>query len=413
MGPRETLKNESDIKQAFCPVDDALSASEARYRRLFEAAQDGILIIDADTGRITDVNPFLVDMLGYVYKDFIGKELWRFGPFKDIRANKSVFQDLIRNGYIRYEHLPLETRDGRRIEVEFISNVYQVGQKRTIQCNIRDNSQRKQMEKTNLLFETQLKQAQKMAAIATLAGGIAHQFNNALTVIAGGLSMLEEDVQFKETDSYIQGMKKSADQMCRMIRELLAYARGGKYKVETMSLRDLVRDSLPSIKSVVKPSIVMEIDLPADLPQIRTDKDQTQMALLAILANASEAIETQGLIRIICRKEVMTDEKVNAFAGLVPGIYVSLTVRDNGKGMDEETRSRVFEPFFTTHLPGRGLGMAAVYGMVKNHDGWISIESQVNQGTTVSVYLPAVGLMEETTMLSQSPMQKAQQGSTY
>jgi signal transduction histidine kinase len=109
----------------------------------------------------------------------------------------------------------------------------------------------------------------------------------------------------------------------------------------------------------------------------------------------------------------MTDESVKAFTGLQPGIYVSLIVEDNGKGMNEETRSRVFEPFFTTHFPGRGLGMAAVYGIVKNHDGWISIESQVNKGTTVCICLPAVGSMEGSSILSQLPIKKAQRGRSF
>ena len=413
MESRKDLIHKSEAGPASNSVDDALRVSEASYRRLFETAKDGILIIDADTGRITDVNPFLVNMLGYDRENFIGKALWRFGPFKDIRASKLAFQDLVINGYIRYEHLPLETRDGRRIEVEYISNVYQVGQKRTIQCNIRDNSQRKQAEKTRRRLESQLKQAQKMAAIAALAGGIAHQFNNALTTITGGLELLKEDGCHPETARYLQYMKKAADKMSRLTRHLLAYARGGKYNPETMRLSDLVTSSLPLFKSVVKPSITIETDLPSGLPQILADRDQLQMALLAILANASEAIETQGLIRISCRKEVMTNERVKAFAGLAPGNYVSLSVKDNGKGMDEETRTRVFEPFFTTHFQGRGLVMAAVYGMVKNHDGWISIESEVDQGTAVCIYLPAVDAMEETTMLSRLPRQKIQQGASF
>lgn len=414
MGPRKTLNTESKIKQALCPVDNALNESEVRYRSLFETARDGILIIDADTGRITDANPFLVDMLGYVREDFIGKAVWRFGPFKDIRASKSAFGDLIRNGYIRYEHLPLESKDGRRIEVEFISNLYQVGDKRTIQCNIRDISQRKQAEKASLLIETQLKQAQKMAAIATLAGGIAHQFNNALTVFTGGLGMLEAEDGYQDTGRYLSLMKDAADKMSRLTRQLLAYARGGKYSLETMLLSNLVRSSMPLLNSTFKPSIIVETDLPAALPQIRADRDQMQMALRAILANASEAIETDGVIRITCRKEVMTDERVKNFAGLRPGVYVSLTIADNGKGMDTQTRDRVFEPFFTTHFPGRGLGMASVYGIVKNHDGWISIESEVNQGTVVCIYLPAVGYMEEATVISQLPInKKAQQGSSF
>ena len=412
MGPRKTFKTESQFKHASCPVDHALSMSEERYRRLFETAQDGILIIDADTGRITDANPFLADMLGYVREDFVGKAIWGFGPFKDIRASKSAFQELMRNGYIRYDHLPLESREGRTIEVEFICNLYQVGDKRTIQCNIRDISQRKQAEKASLINESQLKQAQKLATIATLAGGVAHQFNNALTVFTGCLSMIEAEARYQENGMYLELMKKAADNMSRLTRQLLAYARGGKYSLETMLLSDLVRSSMPLFKSVLKPSIVIETQLPSDLPQISADRGQINMALRAILANASEAIETQGVVRISCRKEVMTDMRVKAFAGLRPGIYVSLTIEDSGKGMDAETCDRVFEPFFTTYFPGRGLGMAAVYGMVKNHGGWISIESKVNQGTVVCIYLPAVDCREEATMLSQRPMKKAQQGSS-
>lgn len=380
------------IKSPSNPVEDALKASEVSYRRLFETAQDGILIIDADTGRISDVNPFLVDLLGYSRKDFIDKALWNFGPFKDIRANKSAFEDLMRNGYIRYEHLPLETKDGRRIEVEFISNTYQVGRKQTIQCNIRDISQRKEYERNRNRLESQLKQAQKMAAVAALAGGVAHLFNNELTIITSGLNLLEENGINQETDEYLQLMAMAVDRMSCLTRELLAYARGGKYRIETILLSDLVRESLLLLRPLFKKSITIETEIPADLPSIQANKAQMQMALNAILTNASEAVETQGLIRIIGRKEAMTDERVKHFSGLAPGIYASLTVEDNGKGMGEETRNRVFEPFFTTHFPGRGLGMAAVYGIVKNHDGWISVESQLGMGTIVKVRLPALAV---------------------
>jgi signal transduction histidine kinase len=315
--------------------------------------------------------------------------LWRFDPFKDVQANQSAFQDLMRNGYIRYEHLPLETKDGRRIEVEFISNVYQVGRQRTIQCNIRDNSQRKHVENTRLRFQAQREQAQKMAAVASLAGGIAHQFNNALTVITGGLDLLAANGSHQSMDEHVQPMKSAADRMARLTRQLLAYARGGKYNTKAIFLSDLVGEILPLVRPLIKPSIVVEAKLPSNLPPILADRDQMQMILHAVLANASEAIETQGRIRIACRMERMTDERVSAFSGLVPGLYISLAVADNGKGMDDETRRRVFEPFFTTHFPGRGLGMAAVYGIVKNHDGWIVIDSQVDQGTSVCIYLPA------------------------
>jgi PAS domain S-box-containing protein len=127
-------------------VEEALEESETRYRRLFETAQDGILILDAETGRIDDVNQFLIDMLGYPHEEFLGKKLWDIGPFRDIQESRSAFRELKEKEYIRYEHLPLETGDGRQIAVEFVSNVYLVNHKKVIQCNIRDITERKQAE---------------------------------------------------------------------------------------------------------------------------------------------------------------------------------------------------------------------------------------------------------------------------
>ncbi len=127
--------------------EEALKISETRYRRLFETAQDGILILDAETGQIADVNPFLVEMLGYSYADFLGKRLWEIGPFKNINASKASFLELQDKGYVRYEDLPLEAKDGRQIAVEFVSNVYLVNHHKVIQCNIRDITERKLIEK--------------------------------------------------------------------------------------------------------------------------------------------------------------------------------------------------------------------------------------------------------------------------
>ncbi len=127
-------------------ADEALKRSETRYRRLFETAQDGIVLLDADTGQILDINPFLLEMLGYSHKDFLGKKLWEIGPFSDIAASKLRFTELQTKGYVRYEHLPLETKDGHLIDVEFVSNVYLVDKEKIIQCNIRDITLRKQAE---------------------------------------------------------------------------------------------------------------------------------------------------------------------------------------------------------------------------------------------------------------------------
>src|SRR5207237_516549 len=135
-------------------VQKALNASEIRYRRLFESAQDGILILDAKSGMITDVNPYLIQLLGRTRNEFLGKKLWEIGLFQDAKKSKSAFRELQRDGYIRYEDLPLETGDGRYIDVEFVSNRYKAGGVKVIQCNIRDITARKHAEVEKAVLET-------------------------------------------------------------------------------------------------------------------------------------------------------------------------------------------------------------------------------------------------------------------
>ena len=138
------------IKKVKTFVEPSPEVSELRYRRLFEAAQDGILILDAKTGAITDVNPFLIDMLGYSREEFMGKKLWEVGAFKDIQASREAFEVLQKDKYIRYKDLPLKAKDGHLVSVEFVSNVYTVGREKVIQCNIRNITERKQAEHESL-----------------------------------------------------------------------------------------------------------------------------------------------------------------------------------------------------------------------------------------------------------------------
>ena len=134
------------IEKEKGPAEVMLRESESRYRRLFETAKDGILLLDAVSGQITDVNPFLIELLGYSYKEFIGKSLWEIGPFKDIAASQTAFRELRQKKYIRYDELPLETKTGERVDVEFVSNLYEVNGQKVIQCNIRDISERKRIK---------------------------------------------------------------------------------------------------------------------------------------------------------------------------------------------------------------------------------------------------------------------------
>ena len=240
-------------------------------------------------------------------------------------------------------------------------------------------------------LQNQLQQTQKMEAVGTLAGGIAHQFNNALYAITGNIDLLEMDFLDNENVSdYAKEMKTSTHRMTQLTAQLLAYARGGRYQTKTISLSDFVKETLPLVKHTIDSAIQVDTDLPCNILNVNADLTQLQMVLSAVLANSSEAIEGEGHIRIACRNKMIKNDTVGGYPGLKTGNYACLTVTDNGKGMNEETGNRVFEPFFTTKFEGRGLGMAAAFGIVKNHDGLISVDSELGQGTIVKIYLPAV-----------------------
>jgi CheY-like chemotaxis protein len=185
-------------------------------------------------------------------------------------------------------------------------------------------------------------------------------------------------------------MNNAAQRMVHLTNQLLAYARGGKYWPTNISLSEFVEETLPMIQQKIGPAIGVKTNLSNDILNVEADMTQMHMVLSAVLINAAEAIEGQGQIIIrTSNKEI--DEGIAKYnPGLKPGRYSCLTVQDNGKGMDAETKRKIFEPFFTRKFQGRGLGMAAVYGIVKNHGGWISVESQLGKGTVVRIYLPAV-----------------------
>lgn len=237
-------------------------------------------------------------------------------------------------------------------------------------------------------IQARLQEAQKMEAIATLAGGIAHEFNNALCTVIPNIDLLKTKVpDNEEIDKHTQPIQRSAERMAHLTRQFLAYARGGKYRSQQISLNTFVQDTLPFVKHVTKADIVVETDLTEDSCYVEADLTQLQMVLLALMVNAAEATESAGYIRLTTRREEIDGEFAKGHPDLKPGSYVSLTIEDNGSGMSEETRMRVFEPFFTTKFQGRGLGMAAVYGIVKNHDGLVMVDSELGKGTVVRIYL--------------------------
>jgi signal transduction histidine kinase/CheY-like chemotaxis protein len=251
---------------------------------------------------------------------------------------------------------------------------------------IRTESERSDLEKSRL--SARLQQAQKMEAIATLAGGVAHQFNNALAVIMGNLELIQmEDLQNEKIGLYIDPIGQAGQKMVQLTGQLLAYARGGKFQTRSIAARTFVMETLRLVKHSIAPKVEIRTDLDRETDHIDVDLTQMQMLLAAILSNASEAMDGQGLISIRLNNTKISQNACEDYPGFKPGNYVLLSITDNGRGMDEQTRQRIFEPFFTTKFQGRGLGMSAVYGIVKKHGGFVYVDSVAGDGTTVSIYL--------------------------
>lgn len=252
-------------------------------------------------------------------------------------------------------------------------------------------TERKMAESARQRMAEKLEEARKTEAVATLAGGIAHQFNNALAVISGNIELLQHDYKHdSQIGVYSSPIADAASRMAQLTNQLLAYAQGGKYKERPNDLSAITETTLSLIKHTIASEITVSESLEPDLPKVKIDVTQIQMVISAIVANAAEAIQGDGLITVTCYKVMINNDNCTQHDGIPPGGYVVLSVTDNGAGMDEKTIKRVFEPFFTTKFQGRGLGMAAVFGIIRNHGGYIKVNSQAGLGTEVRIYLPAL-----------------------
>jgi PAS domain S-box-containing protein len=384
-------------------IEDAHQRSEVQYRRLFEAAKDGILILDEPAGRIIDVNPFLVELLGYTKEELCGKELWEIGVFGDAAASKAAFAQLKEHGYIRYENLPLETRDGRQKQVEFVSNSYLAGEGCVIQCNIRDITERKlaeeSMKQANVRLERtlaelkaktvdltamtqQLWQTSKLATMGELTASIAHELNNPLAIISLRIESLAGGVVGDAKKSHaFEVIAQELDRMGKLIANLLQFSRQTYHEITILDVREEVENSLELIEHYLRAQNIEVVrEFAADLPDIQADRQHLRQVFLNLVTNASDAMPKGG--RLIARIHAAESE-----AG-VKGVSIDLI--DSGAGITPEVLARIWEPFFTTKLEGKGtgLGLAISRRAIEAHHGTLSIVSSPGKGTTVTIFLP-------------------------
>ncbi|MEJ2040377.1 MAG: response regulator, partial [Desulfosarcinaceae bacterium] len=372
-------------------TEKALQDSERRYRNLYNNTPVMLFSVNRED-HLTSASNLWLELMGYQRDEVIGRHMFDFFTSESRRdAMESAFREFYKSGRMTNHHFFLSAKNGtvREVLLSAIAERDTHGNYAGALAFAVDLTETRQAEKEKMLLSNRLQQAQKMEAIATLAGGIAHQFNNALAVILGNLELIQMDgPPNEELMCYIKPINQAGQKMVQLTSQLLAYARGGKFQTQTLPAAIFVKETLRLVGHSMAPYVDLETNLSPDTNFIEVDQTQMQMLLAAIFSNASEAIEEQGKVRITLNNVTVDEKTAQKYTGLKTGDMVCLKISDNGIGMDPETRNRIFEPFYTTKFTGRGLGMAAVYGIVKKHGGFVYVDSQLGQGTTVTIFLP-------------------------
>jgi PAS domain S-box-containing protein len=377
-------------------MEAVLRASEAQYRFLAEHARDFISLHDL-SGRYAYASPSVFEMTGIRPEVIMGCPISAFihpDDIEDVMAGnvrlaegRSLSETL---------HYRMRRRDGSHFDVETIASTVpeEGGQDRRILRVTRDISERKQMERR--LFDSQ-----KLETIGMLAGGVAHEFNNLLVGINGSVEMLSLLLTGNhEAASYLDMIGRMGNRAVELTHQLLAYARQGKYSPVPLSINKLVSDNIPILKTSLAPTVDLALSLADELPPVLGDIAQIKQVVMNLCLNAAEAMPGGGTLSIVTRVEEgpqagpggAAPRKGRRSGPPVEGPRVVLEVADNGCGMDEQTLERIFEPFFSTKFVGRGMGLAAVRGIVDNHHGDILAESEPGVGTRFSVRFPVLQL---------------------
>jgi hypothetical protein len=375
---------EAEERQARKRAEEALLLSEQRYRRLFEAAKDGIFLMEAASGRVLDANPSVLELLGYSAEQVLGRTPAEVGICGNDAATHAAFVELMSRDYVRLAGVRLFAANGQFVDVEFVAGSYEVDAHRIIQVNVRDIGERRRLE-------NELRQSQKLEAVGRLAGGVAHDFNNMLTVINSytelALKSLPPDHPL-QTD--LEEVRKAGVRAARLTGQLLAFSRKQIMKLVICSPNSVIVDIERMLRRVIGEGVELSLHLAPDLGNVLADPGQLEQVLMNLIVNSRDAIDRGGAITITTYNSEIGADAANARSEVRPGPYVTLSVSDTGSGMDEATLGRMFEPFFTTKSQGKGtgLGLPTVYGIVKQSGGFIDVESEVGKGTTIHIHLP-------------------------
>ena len=377
-----------------------LEQSRNQFFRLFHRAPMGYVVLD-EVGLIHEVNETFCQMLNQPRHPLIGR------PFADYldSADRGVFLARYRALFRRPAGKILEARiqctqgslfyaqmEGSMLETPL--NGPREREAPLLMLAVTDITARKAAEEQRLQMERQMQQTQKLESLGVLAGGIAHDFNNLLTIILGNASLaLDELSSMSPARDSLRAIEKTALRAAELCRQMLAYSGQGRFVIETLQLDELISEMVSLFKASLSKKALLNLNLANTLPSLRGDPSQIRQVVMNLVINAAEALgERSGVVTVSTGvMECRPDDLTGAYREerLAQGVYIWLEVSDTGCGMDPEIRRRIFEPFFTTKFTGRGLGLSAVLGIVRGHQGALQVTSTLGRGTTFKVLFPA------------------------
>lgn len=365
-------------------VVEALRASEERFRNLFENAQDLISILDAE-GTVRFQSPSSQRVLGYTPEELTGQNIFRFVHADEVTTAKAAFDQLLQPHH-RPARLELRFRhsDGSWRRLESVGKRLGEQDPPMVVVNSRDVTERHRLEE-------QLRQSQKMEAIGQLAAGVSHDFNNILTVIQGNASLLlEGEAGTGASAEAARQIIEAAERAAGLTRQLLLFSRKQVMQSAPLDLNEAVGNMTKMLQRILGEDITLQSRYAPGLPRVQADSGMIEQVLLNLAVNARDAMPSGGRLTIATSSEILDEDAVRDHPDASPGRWICLSLSDTGCGIAPENLSRIFEPFFTTKEIGKGtgLGLATVYGIVRQHRGWIEVASEMGKGTVFSIYLP-------------------------
>jgi two-component system, chemotaxis family, CheB/CheR fusion protein len=363
----------TELQQAIA-ARDSQQALTAKLHAIVESSEDAIISKGLD-GVIQSWNYAAERIFGYTSEEMVGRTMRPLLPPDRVQEESGIIERIRYGGNVKHFETVRVRKDGKHITVSLtISPIYDEAGKVVGASHIaRDITEQKHMEE-------QMSQTQKLESLGVLAGGLAHDFNNLLTGIMGNASLSMEDLENPVSlREHIGEILMSSERAALLVRQMLAYAGKGRYLIEPIDVSQQITEIVALIRTSIPRSVQLVLQLDSDPPRVDADRSQLHQLIMNLAINAAEAIgEQPGTVTITTSHTRINDEG-----------QVVLTITDTGCGMDEATKSQMFDPFFTTKFTGRGLGLAAVMGIIRTHRGSISVDSAPGKGTTVAVVLPA------------------------